>query len=319
MITTSLLNGHKAVWLENDLLRLVILPEKGADIPLIYHQPSGVQLLMQTPSGLQPPSSSPPADFLENYEGGWQELFPNANEACEVNEKNLPFHGEVALLPWDYQVTGDHELSLWVTCRQTPFRLERRMQLVGNVLMLEGIVTNQGAEAWPFVWGHHIVLGGDFLEDGCKLHMPARTIVTPDVLAEPATARLAEKQALGWPHAMGRMCGETFDLREVPGPEARSHDDAFITDLGMGHLDVTNPRLKLRFHLDWNAAIFPWVVLWQPFGGADLPPLTGIYGLGVEPWVSRYNLAEAIAAKQARSLAPGQSLTTNWSLKIEQI
>jgi hypothetical protein len=193
------------------------------------------------------------------------------------------------------------------------------MQLVGNVLLLEGSVTNVGTEEWPFVWGHHLVLGGSFLEAGCKLNMPASTIVTPDVLAEPATARLAEKQSSSWPHAMGRMCGETFDLREIPGPEACSHDDAFITGLAMGHLDVTNPRLKLSFHLDWNAALFPWVVLWQPFGGADLPPLTGIYGLGVEPWVSRFNLAEAVAAKQAKSLAPGATLTTNWSVKIEQV
>ncbi len=319
MISKSLLNGHQVVWLENQALRLAVLPDKGADIPLIYHQPSGVQFLMQTPSGLHPPASSPPGDFLENYEGGWQELFPNANEACVVKEKSLPFHGEVALLPWDCQIVGENELRLSVICRQAPFRLERRMQLVGNVLMLEGSVTNLAAEEWPFVWGHHIVLGGDFLEDGCKIQLPASSIITPDVLAEPATARLAEKQTSQWPIAMGRMCGETFDLREIPGPGSRSHDDAFITGLAMGHLDVTNPRLKLRLHLDWNAALFPWVVLWQPFGGADLPPLTGIYGLGIEPWVSRYNLAEALAINQARSLAPGASITTNWSLKIDQI
>ncbi len=319
MISTSLLNGHKALWLENDTLRLAVLPDKGADIPLIYHQPSGVQFLMQTPSGLRPPDASPPADFLENYEGGWQELFPNANETCDVQGKSLPFHGEVALLPWDYQIVGEHELRLSVACRQTPFRLERRMQLVGNVLLIEGSVSNLGAQEWPFVWGHHLVLGGDFLGDGCKLQMPAQTIITPDVLAEPATARLAEKQSTSWPHAMGRMCGETFDLREIPGPEAHSHDDAFITGFAMGHLDVTNSHLNLRFHLDWNAALFPWVVLWQPFGGADLPPLTGTYGLGIEPWVSRFNLAEAVVAKQAKSLAPGQSLTTNWSVKIEQV
>ena len=317
MISKSSLNGHRAVWLENDVLRLAVLPDKGADVPLIYHQASGVQFLMQTPAGLRPPSSRPPADFLENYEGGWQELFPNANEACEVKGKSLPFHGEVALLPWDYQIVGENELRFSVACRQTPFLLERRMQLVGNVLRLESKATNQGADDWPYVWGHHIVLGGDFLEDGCKLQLPASTIHTPDVLAEPATARLAEKQSTSWPHAMGRMCGETFDLREIPGPEARGHDDAFVTGLATGHLDVTNPRLKLRFHLDWDAALFPWVVLWQPFGGADLPPLTGIYGLGIEPWVSRYNLVEAVVAKQARLLAPGQSITTNWSVKIE--
>ena len=92
-----------------------------------------------------------------------------------------------------------------------------------------------------------------------------------------------------------------------------------INSVGMtGHLDVTNPRLHLQFHMDWDATIFPWVVLWQPYGGAELEPLSGIYGLGIEPWTAQYNLAQAIAANQARSLAPGGSITTEWSIKIEQ-
>ena len=48
----------------------------------------------------------------------------------------------------------------------------------------------------------------------------------------------------------------------------------------------------------------------MPYGGSDAPPLTGMYGLGVEPWVARYNLARAIAAGEARVLAPGESLET---------
>jgi hypothetical protein len=79
---------------------VTVLPGKGADIAELVHKPSGVQFLMKTPAGLQPPKVSPPADFLENYEGGWQILFPNANEGCEHRGRDIPFHGEAALLPW---------------------------------------------------------------------------------------------------------------------------------------------------------------------------------------------------------------------------
>ena len=48
----------------------------------------------------------------------------------------------------------------------------------------------------------------------------------------------------------------------------------------------------------------------MPYGGSDAPPLTGMYGLGVEPYVSRYPLARAMAAGEARVLAPGESLET---------
>ena len=100
-IRTGTLNGHRAIYLENDLLRVCILPDKGADIAELIHKPSGVDCLAKTPWGLKPPGAAPATDFLENYEGGWQEMFPSSNDACEVRGHAIPFHGETPLLPWE--------------------------------------------------------------------------------------------------------------------------------------------------------------------------------------------------------------------------
>jgi hypothetical protein len=323
MLTEGTLKGHQALWLENDLLKITVLPSKGADIYEIIHKTSEVDFLLKTPSDLQPLGEQPPVDFLENYEGGWQELFPNHNEACEVGGKVLPFHGEVALLPWSTEVLRDDlsesAVRLQVRCQLMPFRLERVMRLRSgsSVLELEEAITNLSDNKQPYVWGQHLVLGGDFLEDGCQLEMPARMILTPEVIYEPATARLDAVQCEPWPLARGRK-GELIDLQHIPGPQAHSHDDAFITGLERGYFNLVNPRLGLRFSLDWDAAIFPWVVVWQPLGGADLPPLTGIYGLGVEPWVSRYPLAQAIQEGQARWLGARERMETKLSVTVEQ-
>jgi hypothetical protein len=100
---------------------------EGADIYQFTHKPSGVDCLMKTPAGLQPPGENPPLDFLENYEGGWQELFPNPGDAYEYQGSLLPFQGEVALLPWDYTILRNDldevSVRLSVKCRYTPFRL----------------------------------------------------------------------------------------------------------------------------------------------------------------------------------------------------
>ena len=324
MITIGDLNGHEAVFLDNGLLRACVLPRKGADICELTYLPKHTQFLMQTPSGLKPPKSTPPTDFLENYPGGWQELFPNHNDACCVKGIEIPFHGEVALLPWNYTIIEDTStttsLGLSVQCRQTPFRLERRMTMKTGqtALSVAGQVANTGNEAWPLVWGHHLTLGGNFLEGGCRLETPAELILTPDELYEPSTARLAEKQISRWPLAKGRQLEEWVDLQEIPGPEAHSHDDAFLTGFSHGLLIVSNPRLKLDFKLEWDASIFPWLTFWQPLGGADLPPLTGIYGIGIEPWVSRYNLAGALENGQAILLQPGQVLKSEIKITIQE-
>jgi galactose mutarotase-like enzyme len=316
MLRRDVIQGHEALWLENGQVQIAVLPRKGADIYAFIHVPTGVEFLMRTPDGLTPPGTSPPEDFLENYEGAWQELFPNHNDACTYRGRPIPFHGEVALLPWEVSVEADDArattLKLMVDCRQTPFRLTRRMRLSseGTTLELEAAVTSLSSEPEYFVWGHHIVLGGGFLMQGCVLEIPAGQITTRTELFEPATAVLAPGQDEPWPMARGRRPGKRIDLRAIPGPEAHTHDDACLTDLAEGRWTVTNPRLGLGFRLEWDAAIFPWVQIWQAYGGADLPPLTGIYGLGLEPWVSRFPLAQAIAHGQARRLAPGETLTT---------
>jgi len=322
MIEQGAFQGHKAFWLDNGWIRIGVLPEKGADIFELIYKPRQVQFLMNTPWGLKPPGKEPQTDFLENYEGGWNELFPNHSDACEYRGKIIPFHGEVATLPWKIEALEGDEASsaacLSVQCRQTPFRLERWMTLPDgeSMFILSGKVTNRSSEPCEFVWGQHVTLGGNFLEQGCVLEAPAGRIITPEQLTEPATARLAPGQDSPWPCAVGRN-GERIDLRLIPGPEAHTHDDAFLTGFTEGWLSVTNPRLGLRFRLDWDAQVYPWITLWQPYGGAEDPPLTGIYGVGIEPWVSRFPLAQAIQAGQARSLEPGKSLETEVRVRVE--
>ena len=318
--------GWDALVLESDRLRATVLPAKGADILELVDLASGVDVLFKAPWGLRPPGAPPREEadgleFIGNYEGGWQELLPNANDACTVDGVELPFHGEVALLPWSAEVVeeggGAVAVRLSVRCRQLPLRLERTMRLErgSGTLEIEGRVRNEGADRVPFVWGHHLVLGPPFLEPGCRIELPAREIVTADAVWE-QTARLEPGQRSAWPHAVLRA-GGTVDLREVPGPEAGSHDDLFVGGFSTGRATVTNPRLDLVFGLEWDAAVFPWVVLWQPYGGAVDPSLAGSYALGVEPWTYRGSLAQAVAAGEATWLDAGAELRSTVVASIE--
>jgi hypothetical protein len=288
--------------LAGDELQVTVRPERGAELCSLLHRASGTELLFRAPWGVRSGEG-----FLDRYAGGWQELFPSAGDETSYRGRSIPFHGEVAVLPWDCVATGD-ELRCAVECRATPFRLERRMRLAGSSLVLDEEVTNVGEEEAHFVWGHHVVLGPPFLEAGCRLELPVRTIVTiPEVWED--TARLEPGQRSTWPLARLRH-GGTVDLRDVPGREAGSHDDIYLTDLDAGWAEVRNPRLGLGFRLEFDQELFRWLISWQPYGGAHAQPLAGSYALGVEPWMSRLPLGEAVAAGEARMLDPGDRLRT---------
>ena len=312
--------------LENDELRVVVLPDKGAELHQITDLRSGTDVLFEGPWGLQPPGAPPlpgsgDDEFMWNYAGGWQELFPSVNQSCVYRGRRIPFHGEVASLPWEHEVLYDGgseaRVRFWTRSRQTPFVVERVLRLrEGEAeLVVEGTVRNDSTQPAHFVWGHHCVVGPPFLEAGCRLDIPAHTIVTSPELWEPETARLQPARREPWPSAPLRT-GGTTDLRDIPGPETGSHDDLYVTDLDAGWLAVWNPRLDLTFRLEWDAAVFGWIVLWQPYGGAIAPPLTGSYALGVEPWTSMLDLERAVQAGEATELAGGARFTTTLRARL---
>ena len=318
--------GWRSVVIENDAIRVVVLPDKGAEIHQITDRRSGTDLLFVGPWGLRPPGAPPlpgsgDDEFMWNYAGGWQELFPSVNDACVYRGERIPFHGEVASLAWEHEILDGHgsdaRVRFWTRSKKTPFRLERILGVHGSEaeLLVEGSVWNDSSESAHFVWGHHCVVGPPFLEQGCRLEIPARTIVTTPELFEPDTARLEPGRREPWPWAPLRT-GGTVDLRDVPGPETGSHDDLYVTDLDEGWLAVSNPRLDLTFRLEWDPGVFGWIVLWQPYGGAVAPPLTGSYALGVEPWTSMLSLDQAVAAGVATELAGGASVATSLRARL---
>ena len=79
---------------------------------------------------------------------------------------------------------------------------------------------------------------------------------------------------------------------------------------------MTNPRLGLTFRLEWEPSELAWVTVWQAYGGADAPPLTGSYALGVEPWTSRHNLEGAVEAGEVIELAPGGRFATRFTAAV---
>ena len=314
--------------LENDALRVTILPEKGADIVELVDLETGIDVLFHAPWGLAPPGSPPRegsggSEFLENYAGGWQELFPSAGDPCTYRGEPIPFHGEVATLPWELEILAaagsEVAIRLSVRCRRTPFRVERVMRLRDGVgvLEIEQTATNLSDGPAHLVWGHHCVLGPPFLEPGCRLAAPAGTIETiPELWEE--TARLEPGQRSAWPDARLRG-GGTADLGIVPGPETGSHDDVYLTDLAEGWVEVENERLGLVFRLDFDPDVFRWLVSWQPYGGARDMPLRGAYALGIEPWTTRFDLERAVEAGEAIEVPSGESFSTAITASVNHL
>ena len=307
-------SGWRAVRLRNDGMEVVLLPDKGSEIYALRSLRHGVDVLWKSPWGLRPPplrvstGDDSAVAWLDHYGGGWQELFPNGGDACTVLGGAQPFHGEASLAPWSYAIASQAgrpdvpEVRLALRCTRLPFAIEKRLWLEPNrpVLRLWERVTNVGAIAAPFMWGHHPAYGAPFLEARCRLEVPATTVEA----SEPAWQRSAGQRS-AWPHAGGA------DLSLVPGPEARVSRLNYLVDLSDGWYALTNPQLGLGVGLAWPREVFSCIWLWQELCGTGTAPWFGTsYVMGVEPHTSHpgQGLARAIERGTARTLTAGESL-----------
>lgn len=316
MITVGAVNGWEAVAITNRFIEATFLPGKGGDIYSLTDRESGLDVLLKSPRGLTAPrpperetNGAVQRNFLENYEGGWQTLFPNAGNECSYRGQRIPAHGEVALRPWQWEpLRAGQGIAMRVRCETVPLELTRVAMVVAErgILDICDTITNHDSDPCHFVLGHHLVLGAPFLQPGARLEVAAERVVTSDEYWED-TARIAAGATSEWPFAPGRNGGR-IDLRLVEGPACGSHDDVFATNLHQGSAEISNPQRGLTVRLNWDREIFRWVTLWQVFGGAHVEPLAGTYALGVEPWTSRTCLSDAVAEGTALQLDGGASV-----------
>ena len=313
----------RTVTLENDLLRISILADKGADIYEFVYKPKGIDVLWKAPWGLRelgalaPSAANSEVAWLDHYEGGWQEILPSGGGPCVYNGIAYAFHGEVSTAPWDYQIVqpgGDvASVQFRIRTTRTPFLLERTMQIEGGrpVVTFRERLVNEGAVPMAYMWGHHPAYGAPFLGEACRLDIPARRFVNHPVQVFPERSWLPDGGSSPWPLVTGRT-GQIIDMRRIPGPEARVNNLGYPTDLEEGWYALTNTALGFGVGLVWPKEAFPHIWLWQELCGSEVYPWWGrAYVMGVEIWTSYpgTGLADTVANGSARTLPPGGTTT----------
>jgi hypothetical protein len=250
-------------------------------------------------------------DWLSEYRGGWQELFPNAGGAGAVLGTPLPFHGEVSRTRWQVEwVEAGRDVVLSAAAR-LPLVLERRMRIDPErpLLFIEETIRSEADFPVPYIWGHHPAWGPPLTETGARIDLPAANVTVDSTLDGPAVD-LQPGSAHRWGAVTNRH-NQPVDLSVIPpAPLQRL---CYLHDLQAGWYAVRNPARGVGLGLAWDLATFPNLWLWQEIGGGQGMPWYGRAAItALEPAAQypSHGLAAAIEAGQARQLQPGATATT---------
>jgi galactose mutarotase-like enzyme len=249
----------------------------------------------------------PTLDWLSEYRGAWQELFPNAGDACEVMGTPLPFHGEVSTARWEVVEQTTDRLVLRTPTR-LPLMLERTMRLDPEraALRIEERVTNDSPLRVPFIWGHHPAF---LVTESSILDIPATRIEASGAFPD-ADGDIEPGSTGTWPTLPGRD-GQPIDLRSPVVPR-RAHRLVWLPDMSDGWAAIRDPRRGSGVALAWDVTTFPHAWLWHEIATPGMPWFGRSAITAIEPQMSwpSTGLAAAIERGQARWLEPGASHET---------
>ena len=314
--------GMRVAFLENELIRVGLLLDKGADIFEFTYKPRDIDFMWQSPLPLRAPfvatSALPEGAFHDYYFGGWQEVLPSAGWAKEPYlGANQGLHGEVALLPFQADRLEDTpervSLRLSTRCYRSPLTLERVLSLEREkgCLFIHERLVNESAEAYSIMWGHHPAFGAPFLDDSCRVDAPAGEAEVlsfhPNGLWEPGGG-------YAFPQVKNRRSGALQDVRQVLPKETHSVDVLIFKGLREGWYGLTNARRQVGFGMAWDPALFKYLWMWQVYGGHNDYPWYGrTYNCALEPFTSYppAGIQKAIENGSARSMNAGEVIETD--------
>jgi len=287
--------GHQLVVLENKWVRLSVSLTRGAEIlefrdkvtdeDLLWH---GHPDIVQNTGGIQS-TMAPSGVFLENFAGGWQEVFPTGGDPTVYKGASFGQHGEVALLPWGLSVLEDSREKLVVEfsvkSRRFPLTLSRIIEIRADEasVVVKGKATNVSAESIPFMWGHHISIGGAWAAPGVVMEIDKGVPMTVPEYDCPGY-RWQQGQ-YEWP-SVNRRDSTLEDATTLPDNDG-TQGHLIFGPLDKGQISVVSAELARRVTFEWPVDAFPYSWCWFVYGGGEGWPLWNQHRLiTVEPFTS---------------------------------
>ena len=99
--------GLKTVVMENELLRVSLIADKGADMFELVHKPSDTDFMWRTPWSVRNQALWVPSTgwgegiFHDLYIGGWNTIAPTGGFEQDYMGAEIGQHNETNMMPWD--------------------------------------------------------------------------------------------------------------------------------------------------------------------------------------------------------------------------
>ncbi|AEX86426.1 hypothetical protein Marpi_2051 [Marinitoga piezophila KA3] len=283
----------EAIELENDFLKIHILPELGAKIASIFYKPQNFEVLFQPIKGFYEKTKY--GDNYDKYDtSGIDEMFPNIDPGIYLNGKELPDHGELWSIPWKCK-KENNKISCCVKSPEFNYIFCREIILFNNSIKLYYSVKNTGNDIFYGFWTFHGLLAIDekseiFLENVNQV------------------LNVHNSKFLG---KIGNICTypeyNNYKLNKFLPPSSQNTEKFYIINK-INKAEITLNNNKLKYTIEFPD--IPYFGIWKNEGG-----FKNEYNCALEPSNGFYDSFEiAYKNKKILKILPNQVL--KWDIVI---
>jgi galactose mutarotase-like enzyme len=286
--------------IENEAMRLIVLPGYGARVTNLVDKASGRDWIEPGPPS---PNTGEDAAYLGAEAAGWDECFPTVGvwDAGQTAwRRRLRDHGDLWGRAWQTDLHTGTRLDLHFEHAQ--YRFARSLELDGPRLTASYRVTNLGTESLPCLWALHCLFA---VSPEDRIVLPGIDSVRANHLSVSGQPVRADRLAwpgpnAGYPHPLDRVrpasARVTAKLHAANGP---------VRAAQLGHGGEW-------LELSWDERVHG-LALWFNYGAWPQP--RDIVHIALEPSTAPADsLGQAIAEGTALILAPDE--TRQWSVSM---
>lgn len=254
------IQGWKAEVLENDFLKVSVIPELGAKIAQIKDKHANYEWLWEDPS--RPLRARQVTDKYDEHDiTGFDECFPNIGISSYPGDPDLilPDHGELWSQAWSCEKTNDSIISTAIG-KVLPYKFERKITLKDRSLVFSYAIENTGQESFKGFWSAHPLFKA---VEGMQILLSGNPPMTKEfgfsgrMGSDGVDGYAGHSNPYIWPNTIGES-GKSYDLSQVTLAEPLT-DKVVVSTPDDGVITLLNPHHKCSVRFLLNPQEIPYV------------------------------------------------------------
>lgn len=298
------------ITLENEKLKVSIGTGRGAKVVSFIDKQTGKDWVWK-PDNLETKAYGKTLGlgegFDDNWEGGWEEVFPN-DAGTEVEGYKLVDHGEVWRRSWQQEETNNSQsVGFSINCETYPMFMKKKYTLSENSseLRIDYEIESRAPKSLPYIFKLHPALS---IEPGDEVKMP-EAMMEPVALG--FSRILTQDKKTSFPKGLNDQ-GEAVFIHKILENDGDKREFVKISAFSEGRAGLLNGRTKKELRFQFSKEVLPHVWLFQSYGG-----FMNHYVSMIEPTnAGHYDLALASEKGQCGIINSGEKKKFSINIKL---